>query len=237
MKREVREAVRAVVEDTLSVANKPIAGKRFRDAIAATEPGTARVVVGGGNINLPGWINTDVYWRTKYYLDLTKPWPVPNGSIDKIYADNVIEHFTLEAGRIVLKNMFDALCPGGTVRLATPDVERTARAYLENSDLAAAHLQRHQKKGIPATHPVDLLRVTFAEAKHYLGYCYDYAALSEEMAAVGFSDIHREEAGDSLDPAFDGLEARATDSERATALIVVASRPRAPMASSGPSAA
>jgi predicted SAM-dependent methyltransferase len=224
MKREVREAVHAVVQDTLSAANKPIAGKRFRAAVEAAEPGTARVVVGGGNITLPGWINTDVYWRTKYYLDLTKPWPVPSGSIDKIYADNVIEHFTLEVGRTVLKNMFEALRPGGTIRLATPDVERTARAYLDNGNLAATHLQRHQSKGIPATHPVDLLRVTFAEAKHYLGYCYDYAALSEEMAAVGFSDIHREEAGDSIDPAFNGLEARATDSERATALIVVASR-------------
>jgi predicted SAM-dependent methyltransferase len=226
-----------VVQDTLSAANKPIASKRFRDAIAATEPGTARVVVGGGNVAVPGWINTDVYWRAKYYLDLTKPWPVPNDSIDKIYADNVIEHFTLDVGRTVLKNMFDALRPGGTIRLATPDVERTARAYLDNGDLAADHLRRHQNKGIPATHPVDLLRVTFAEAKHYLGYCYDYAALSEEMAAVGFSEIHREEAGDSADPAFAGLEVRATDSERATALIVVASRPMDSTAASGPSAA
>ena len=72
---------------------------------------------------------------------------------------------------------------------------------------------------------MDLLRVTFAEAEHYLGYCYDYAALSEELTKVGFVDIHREEAGSSTDPAFNKVEKRAGPSERATALVVVASAP------------
>lgn len=225
MMQEVREAAHAIVLDTLSAANKPIASKRFKDAVAQCEPGTARVVVGGGNIFLPGWINTDVHWRTKRYLDLTRQWPVPAGSIDKIYADNVIEHFPIEVGRVVLRHIFTALRSGGVVRLATPDVERTARAYLENGELAAQHLKRHQDKGIPASRPVDLLRVTFVGAKHYLGYVYDYASLSAELEQVGFAEAHREEAGSSNDPAFEGLEARATESERATALVMVATKP------------
>jgi hypothetical protein len=70
MRREVSEAVNAIVQETLSAANRPLASRRFRRAIEACAPGTARVVVGGGDIDLPGWINTDVYWRTRHYLNL-----------------------------------------------------------------------------------------------------------------------------------------------------------------------
>ena len=45
------------------------------------------------------------------WLDLSKPWPVPPGSVSHIYADNVIEHFSLSMVRAVLKNAFDVLAP------------------------------------------------------------------------------------------------------------------------------
>jgi predicted SAM-dependent methyltransferase len=225
MRRELSEAANAVIQETLSAANRPLASRRFQKAMADFAPGTARVVVGGGDLNLDGWINTDVYWRSRYYLDLMRPWPITQGTVDRVYADNVIEHFTLEGGRTVLRHLFSALRPGGVVRLATPDVERTAQAYLEKGDLADRHLDRHRRKGIPVHHRADLLRVTYVGAKHYLGYIYDYEALSTELQAAGFTNIRREEAGESSDPAFEGLEARATDSEKATALVVMAEKP------------
>jgi hypothetical protein len=33
------------------------------------------VSVGAGTVVLPGWIYTDVLWRSGVSLDLTKPWP------------------------------------------------------------------------------------------------------------------------------------------------------------------
>lgn len=156
------------------------------------------------------------------YLDLTKPWPVPPGSIDRIYGDNVIEHFPLPVCRAVLRHCWNALSFGGGLRLATPDVERTARAYLENPELTAAHLDRHRRRGFPAEYPVDMLRITYAYHGHHLGYCFDWAALSAELAAAGFVDIRRYEAGQSGDPTFSGLEHRHEPTEAATGLIVEA---------------
>jgi SAM-dependent methyltransferase len=123
--------------------------------------------------------------------DLTGPWPVPPGSVDRIYGDNVIEHFPLDVARAVLRHCHDALRAGGGIRLATPDVERTARAYPENPRLTADHLDRHRRHGFPAEHPVDMLRVTYAYHGRHRGYCFDWAALSAELAAAGFTDIGR----------------------------------------------
>jgi SAM-dependent methyltransferase len=156
------------------------------------------------------------------YLDLLKPWPVPDGSVDRIYGDNVIEHFSLEGVRAVLRNCCRALRPGGAIRLATPDLERTARAYLEDPGLTAAHLDRHRRHGYPAEHPADMLRVTYAYHGHHQGYIFDWASLSVELSAAGFSDVSRHDAGASDDELFRGLETRAEPTEAATELIVEA---------------
>jgi predicted SAM-dependent methyltransferase len=221
MYSEIKACTHSVVHETLTTLCAPLLSRRFQKAVAA-QSHLVKVNVGAGSVNLDGWINTDVGWRLPMYLDLTKPWPVPPGSIDRIYADNVIEHFPLHVCRGVLRYCWDALSAGGGIRLATPDVERTARAYLEDPQLTAAHLERHRRYGFPAEYPVDMLRITYAYHGHHLGYCFDWAALSTELAAAGFVGIRRYEAGQSDDPAFRGLERRHEPTEAATELIVEA---------------
>jgi predicted SAM-dependent methyltransferase len=198
--------------------------RRFQRAVAASaaSAGPVQVNVGAGTVVLPGWINTDVLWRSDMYLDLTRPWPVPQQSIDRIYGDNVIEHFPLPVVRDVLRNCHRALRPGGGIRLATPDLERTARAYLEDAALTSAHLDRHRRNGYPAEHAADMLRVTYAYHGHHAGYIFDWAALSAELTAAGFVNIGRCDAGQSEEAAFWGLETRAEPTEAATELIVEA---------------
>jgi predicted SAM-dependent methyltransferase len=220
MYAEVRTRAEAIVHELLTPMCAPLLSRRFRKAVAS-EQEPVKVNVGAGSIRLDGWINTDVALRS-LYLDLTRPWPVTAGSIDRIYGDNVIEHFPLPVCRSVLRYCWDALRDGGRIRLATPDVERTARAYLENPELTAAHLDRHRRHGFPAEYAVDMLRITYAYHGHHLGYCFDCEALSAELSAAGFVDIHRYEAGQSDDPVFRGLERRHEPTEAATELIVEA---------------
>jgi predicted SAM-dependent methyltransferase len=221
MSVDLARTTRTLVSDVLTTARAPMLSRRFQQAVAAAAD-PVKVNVGAGTVALPGWINTDVMWRGDLYLDLTRPWPVPPGSIDRIYADNVIEHFSLQTAKNVLRHCHDALRPGGMVRLATPDLERTVRAYLEDPALTAAHLDRHRRHGYPAEHPADLMRVTYAYHGHHEGYIFDWHALSSELSAAGFSDIRRCETGESDDPAFYGLETRAEPTEAATELIVEA---------------
>jgi predicted SAM-dependent methyltransferase len=221
---DVAQTARLLVSDALTAVRAPVLSRRFQRSVAAAiaGPGPVQVNVGAGTVVLPGWINTDVLWRGDMYLDLTRPWPVPEQSVDRIYADNVIEHFPLPVGRDVLRNCLRALRPGGGIRLATPDLERTARAYLENAELTSAHLDRHRRHGYPAEHPADMLRVTYAYHGHHEGYIYDFASLSAELTAAGFVNVRRYDAGRSDDAAFGGLETRAEPTEAATELIVEA---------------
>jgi predicted SAM-dependent methyltransferase len=220
LKRVLRKPIGVV----LSGLNRPVAQWRLQQAVrSAGRP--LLVSAGAGNRRLPGWLNTDISWRSSLYLDLTKPWPVPAGAVSRIYADNVIEHFPIAVGRRVLKYTFGALEPGGRIRLATPDVEGTARAYLHDPELAARHLERHSRSGYEVHYPVDLLRVTFSECGHHVGFCYDFASLEAELLRAGFADVRRYGPGESDDPILQNLEARMEPTEAATSLIVEARRP------------
>lgn len=224
MIQEIEVAVRAIVRDGLSALNRPVGEWRFRKAVKNAR-GPLLVSAGAGRRELEGWLNTDVSWRGSLYLDIAKPWPVPHVSVARIYADNVIEHFPLLVGRRILRYAFDALEAGGKIRLATPDVERTAQAYLHDPDLTARHLERHRRLGYDVHYPVDLLRVTFSESGHHVGFCYDWHALSRELQLAGFVDVRRYAAGESDDPFLRDLEARTEPTEAATSLIAEGRKP------------
>jgi predicted SAM-dependent methyltransferase len=203
----------------LSLLNRPQGRRRLRSALAAPSP--VKVNIGAGATRLDGWVNTDIMWRAEAYLDLLRPWPT-SGGVDYVYGDNVIEHFTLRQGRVVLAHARRAMADGATIRLATPDVERTARAYLDDPDLAAEHLERHRRVGYTADYPVDLLRLMFTACGHAAGFLYDEQVLTAELVAAGFGEVRRCDPGQSDDPNLKGLEGRLTASESATALIVEA---------------
>lgn len=222
MKTEIRDTAKNMVIEAMTALRRPLGEKRFQQAVRGSE-GALKIVVGGGSHSHQGWLHTDLHWRSPVYLDLMKPWPIPTScTITHIFADNVIEHFRLPAGRVVLRHMFDALAPGGVVRLATPDVGRLSRAYLDDPALAQEHLEWVKDAGYDVYHPVDLLRVTFAESGHYLGYCYDFEALAQELKSAGFSDVRREEIGQSSDPELRNLEHRNSKTEVATSLVMEA---------------
>ena len=220
------EFARVVLRETLGRAMRPVHRRRFtrnvQRTISAGQP--VRIVLGAGRDKMPGWIVTDISWRTPHYLDATKPWPVPSDSVSVVWADNMIEHVPLPLGRRILSHAFRALVPGGVIRIATPDVERVALQYLENGELARAGMERNRERGRDLEHPVELLRVVFNESKHYLGYLYDFSALANELEAAGFQ-VQRCEAGESDHLDLRGVDSRLHPAEAATTLIVEGRKP------------
>jgi len=209
----------------LRLAHAPLGRQRFARALSRAGD-RANVSIGAGRARLPGWINTDIDRGAEAYLDLTKRWPLQGSGVWRIYGDNVIEHFDLAAGRIVLHNCYEALAPGGRIRLVTPDVECTARGYLVGGpEFAAPHLKLLRSYGKVAEYPVDLLRVTFAEWGHWSGYCYDFSALRTELERAGFVNVVRAESEQSGDSVFRNLESRAGSIETELQLVVEADRP------------
>ncbi len=217
---QAKRKLNPLIDTTMTRLRREAGERAFAEAVQqASAAGAVRVNIGSGGKPLPGWVNCDVVWRVPNFLDATKPWPVPDGSVDFVYADNVIEHIPLPLGRQLFTHTFRALKPGGVFRLATPDVEAVARQYLENGELARLGLERHRERGRDFQYPVQLIQNVFVGAKHYLGFCYDYASLSAEMQAAGFK-TSRQPAGHSDYPQLRGLETRLHPAEEATALIV-----------------
>lgn len=222
---QVKRKLNPFIDATMTKVRRAAGERAFVEAVnEARSKGPVRVNIGSGGKPLDGWVNCDVVWRVPVYLDATQPWPVPDGSVDVVYADNVIEHITLDMGRDVFTHTFAALKPGGVFRLATPDVEAVARQYLENGELAELGMARHREKGRDFRYPVQLIQNVFVGAKHYLGFCYDYQSLSTEMQAAGF-ETSRQPAGRSDYPELEGLETRLHPAEEATSLIVEGRKP------------
>lgn len=222
----LRSTIAPLANAVLDRAKQRSGNKRFiEESAKARRAGTLKVNIGSGGKPLSGWVNCDVVWRAGSYLDATVPWPTAAGSVDFIYADNVIEHITIENGRLVFQHAFAALAPGGVFRLATPDVESVARQYLENGPMAELGMERNREKGRDFRYPVQLLREVFVGARHYLGFCYDYASISAEMETAGFT-VTRVRAGQSEHPELTGLEVRMHPAEEATQLVVEGTKPR-----------
>jgi len=200
----------------------PRNSRRFVDAVVAARP-NGHVAFGVGLHPLPGWINTDVTRSTGMFLDVSQPWPEPRNAVSHIYAEHVIEHFPLDVGRRVLRNCASGLIPGGRLRLATPDLERAARAYLEKTDVGIRHLEHFRPTDRVTEHPVDLIRSLFAYDDHWKGYIYDFDSIAEELERAGFVAISRVDPGESEDPVFRGLESRTDGTFFHMQLVVEAS--------------
>jgi predicted SAM-dependent methyltransferase len=211
---------KSVVKAVLTAVNAPAGRRRLQRAL--DRAGAPLRLELGSNARRAGWVVTNVSWRARLHLDATLPWPVAAGTVDLVFADNMIEHLPLEAARAALHHARTALRPGGTIRLATPDVEAAARLYLgQNEEQAEGLMEMHRRAGRVAEHPVDILRIPFAEHGHHVGYLYDEASLSSELERAGFHGIRRCAAGESDRAELRGLENR-TDAESFVQLILEA---------------
>jgi predicted SAM-dependent methyltransferase len=133
----VREAFHKIT-NRLGIITKTL-GFRIRRAsvgiqgriqlMSAAKRSPIKVIVGAGTQRQPGWISTE-----REYLNLLKPedWEryFDVGSIDRIFAEHVLEHLTLEEGISAAHLCYQYLRPGGVMRIAVPDGFHPAPEYL-----------------------------------------------------------------------------------------------------------
>ena len=177
---QVSERGKEVVRQGISLARRPMTTRELQQELRDVRR-PYKIEVGAYRGNRPGWICTDVHWRSDAYLNVAKPWPVPSASVSHIYADNVIEHLQMIPNRAFFREALRVLVPGGKIRLSTPDIGRLSGLYLENSDEVQMHLNEMKADGMDVHYPVDLLRVTFHEHGHANGYLWDFSSLELEL--------------------------------------------------------
>ena len=199
--------VRSVARRAVLTVNTPVAKRRLRNAIADA-PRPIRLEI-GGLVDRPGWLVTNVNAVTKNYLDATGPWPFEDGALEVVYADNMIEHVPLEAGRAMFAEALRCLRPGGVIRLVTPDLRKHVELYLAGQSSVEGDIAAHYRSlGLTVEHPTDLVRVPVACFDHHAGYVYDADTLAHELLATGFEDAKEWPMAESGHPALVGLDKR-----------------------------
>jgi predicted SAM-dependent methyltransferase len=115
------------------------------------------------------WLAADVDPRSDIFVDITRPLPFPNASLDVVYSEETIEHVDEYQGQTMLRECFRILRPGGTLRITTPSFDY----------LSSQALQDVQK--------VRQLNAIFYEHGHR--FIYTEHALLSALKDTGFSGI------------------------------------------------
>src|SRR5205823_1818504 len=86
------------------------------------EHGVRKLHLGAAENVHPGWLNTDLHsyghGGELVYLDVRKPFPLPDASFDFVFSEHMLEHLTYEEGQQCLGECLRVLRPGGTIRTA-----------------------------------------------------------------------------------------------------------------------
>lgn len=86
----------------------------------------------------PDWVNVDFVSSSPGIIahNLTSGIPFSDNKFDVVYHSHVLEHFSKKDAANFIAGCYRVLRKGGTIRVAVPDLERIALAYLEQLNLA-----------------------------------------------------------------------------------------------------
>src|SRR5262249_15987965 len=94
--------------------------------------------VGCGRRFHPSWVNIDIQSSDPQVTahDIRGGLGFPDASFEVVYHSHVLEHLAPHDGLQLLRECYRVLKPGGTIRVAVPDLEQIARLYLKSLELA-----------------------------------------------------------------------------------------------------
>lgn len=142
----------------------------------------------------PGWTNIDLDSPGATHLDLRQPLPYPDGSVDLIYSEHALEHFTLEEGASLLRECHRVLKMVGGLRISVPSLTALVANYLAGNTKFAEVVG-----WLPST-PCQMLNEGMRLWGHQ--FLYDQTELMEAFRRAGFRVVYPMEYGSSM---YDGM--------------------------------
>jgi predicted SAM-dependent methyltransferase len=125
-------------------------------------------------------------WFTQ--LDVCRPLPFADHSVEWVYAEHLIEHVPLPDGIRWLTEVRRILTPGGLLRLTTPDLRKYVEGYVAEDRFFAKH-RRRVKLAIGIAPPMPDRRAFMFNQIFYLyghRWIYDREELHHALGRAGF---------------------------------------------------
>lgn len=107
--------------------------KAAENNLVTSEEETIYLHLGCGNRKFDGFINIDAEPDADLQLDLTKPLPWLQNSVDGIYSEHFFEHISQAQAVSLLHECRRVLKPGGVLRIAMPDLMAIIADYQANN--------------------------------------------------------------------------------------------------------
>jgi predicted SAM-dependent methyltransferase len=165
----------------------PWSKHQIRRLLAEGRP--LRLHLGSGGHPLDGWVNIDILgMEPDVYWDLRSGIPFPDGSVEAVFLEHVVEHFTLADDIALLSECRRVLAPGGIIRLGVPDFGR----YLESYAADGAFIEQ-----LRPGRPTRLLAVGEVALDHGHRSVWDGETLELVLEESGFVDARRRAYGES----------------------------------------
>jgi len=162
----------------------------------------------GGRV-FDGWLNCDINLQADCYLDLNKTLLFKNNSVDYIYSEHVLEHFSYNQCKKILQECYRVLKPCGIIRTAMPSLD----FYLENmfnnenqeiKDFIAWHKENFQElKDLP-NNMYSIINFIIGSCGHK--YVYTEQTFTELLSELNFKNIKQVQPGKSEFSELNNLE-------------------------------
>lgn len=150
---------------------------------------TSKKVHLGASANIiKGWLNYDIdtsNGATK--ADLRKGIPLPDGSVNMIFSEHVIEHFDKQAGYFLLEECYRVLSPSGKMRIGWPGLNKIINSYLLKSKKHREHVTPHLD--LRYGHWDEILSDRLFSWEHR--YAYTPRHMKDILKEIGFKDIKK----------------------------------------------
>jgi predicted SAM-dependent methyltransferase len=150
---------------------------------------------------LPGWANIDqIKAPDVIQHDLTRPLPVPQGSISLIFAEHFIEHIRRDQAVHLVRECYRMLKPGGVLRVSTPDLKKLISEYL------AQRTDEWRDVNWLPNSPCQMVNEGMRLWGHQ--FVYDEKELASVLREGGFTQLRTARWRESEHPELNGLECR-----------------------------
>ncbi len=152
-----------------------------------------------------GFITSDINLATDFPYDLRMGLPFPDASIDFIYSEHVLEHFSYNDLILLLQDCYRVLKENGIFRLVVPNAAIYLNAYSQKEKIDDDFKKKYCRYefGLSYKSPIDYVNYIFymnGEHRHM----FDPDSILVILSELGFKNVHL----DDFDPEIDKQDRR-----------------------------